>query len=718
MKSFFLLLLLCISGALQAQEHIYITVTDKQTHSPLPFVTVSTGGKWLATTDTAGKATASLPVGKTSLHISFTGYTAFDTTVILPGIKHLSLALEPDAQLEEVVVLASTRTNQKIENSPMKVEVLGLEELNEEAAIKPGNISSILGDVSGVQIQQSSAVSGNSNVRIQGLGGKYTQILRDGMPLYDGFSGGFGILTVPPLDLKQIELIKGSASTLYGGGAIGGLVNLISKRPLYKQQLDLLANYTTLKEANVNAYASKRNDRWGYTLFAGYTRAAAVDVNKDGFSSVPRLRSLVVHPRVYYYPSQHTTISIGYSGSFDDRKGGDMQVLNGNASTMHRYYEYNTSERHTGEYMAEHTFGNGAKLTLKGIASNFDRDIAGNTEDIKGTQLSYYSEASIYLPVKKNELVAGVNVTGNDYKTHFPDTLLLKRFGNVTTGIFGQYSVHIKQHTIIETGLRLDANNKYGVFVLPRAALFHRFNGHWATRAGFGMGYKTPNPLVQQNTEYSISQILPVSPSVTAEVSYGYNVELNYKKEWDKDTKLFINHAFFLTQVNNPVIFEQDNTGKVALMNEHAPVVSKGFDTYVKLNLQSWEFYLGYTFTDARNTYLATQTFIPLTPKNRWASVLVKEIGGQWRLGLEGSFNGRQHRYDGSLTPSCFFLAAMIQRNIGERISLVLNGENLFNYRMDKVEPIYAGTVTNPVFKPLWAPIDGRVINLSLRWKM
>src|ERR1700744_913759 len=118
----------------------------------------------------------------------------------------------------------------------MKVEVIGSEDMREENTIKPANIASILGDVSGVQIQQSSAVSGNTNVRIQGLNGQYTQILRDGMPLYDGFSGGFGILQIPPLDLKQVELIKGSASTLYGGGAIAGLINLISKRPTEEQE--------------------------------------------------------------------------------------------------------------------------------------------------------------------------------------------------------------------------------------------------------------------------------------------------------------------------------------------------------------------------------------------------------------------------------------------------------------------------------------------------
>jgi len=136
-----------------------------------------------------------------------------------------------------VVVVSTTRSNDRIENATTKVEVLGLEEMNEESTIKPGNIASILGDVSGVQIQQSSATSGNANVRIQGLDGRYTQIIRDGMPLYGGYSGGFGILSIPPLDLRQIELIKGSSSTLYGGGAIGGLINLVSKNQLTMMML-------------------------------------------------------------------------------------------------------------------------------------------------------------------------------------------------------------------------------------------------------------------------------------------------------------------------------------------------------------------------------------------------------------------------------------------------------------------------------------------------
>lgn len=211
-------------------------------------------------------------------------------------------SLDREKNIDEVVIVASSRTEQKIENSPQKVEVLGNEDMQEESGIKPAGIGSILGDVSGVQIQQTSAVSGNSNVRIQGLDGRYTQILRDGMPLFDGFSGGLGVLNIPPLDLQQVELIKGSASTLYGGGAIGGLVNIISRRPTTKQELTALANYSTLDEKNLNLFASKKFKNFGYTIFAGGTLQNAQDVNKDGFSDVPKLNSLVVHPKLFFYP--------------------------------------------------------------------------------------------------------------------------------------------------------------------------------------------------------------------------------------------------------------------------------------------------------------------------------------------------------------------------------------------------------------------------------
>ena len=146
-------------------------------------------------------------------------------------------------------------------------------------------------------------------------------------------------MSIPPLDLKQVELIKGSASTLYGGGAIGGLVNIISRKPTTQQEAVVSLNQTTLKETNFNTYLSKRYKKVGYTFFGGYNYQKAVDVNQDSFSDVTDLNGLVLHPRLFFYPDDKTTIIAGYTGTFEKRSGGDMQVLAGKADAIHQYFE-------------------------------------------------------------------------------------------------------------------------------------------------------------------------------------------------------------------------------------------------------------------------------------------------------------------------------------------------------------------------------------------
>jgi outer membrane receptor for ferrienterochelin and colicins len=719
MKYWMLIIVYCVCTFPSSGQEIFrALVKDKETGLVLSGVSVAPEkGNGLLTNDSGQVVISSLPASKHIFSFSFVGYETLQLTVVLPDSSWHEILLTPvHKSLEEVTVVASTRNNQRIENSPLKVEVLGKEEMDEENTIKPGNIASILGDVSGIQIQQSSAVSGNSNVRIQGLDGRYTQILRDGMPLFDGFSGGFGILQIPPLDLKQVELIKGSASTLYGGGAIGGLINLISKKPGYDQEGIFTLNQTTLKESNFNTYIAKRNKIAGYSFFGGLTRQGAVDVNDDSFSDVPKLDAVIVHPRFFIYPDSKTTIALGYTGTFETRNGGDMQVIRGNKNAVHQFFEKNTTARHTGDLLVDHTAGNGTRLELKASVSSFDRAISTNIHYFKGNQLSYFTEASWLIPKDKYNIVAGVNVTGDRFKILPSDPVALTNYDNNSIGAFAQATVNLPVNTILEAGLRADHHNRYGNFVLPRIAIFHRFNKQWATRLGTGWGYKAPNPLAVQTVDYPIENIQPLPADIKAERSTGYNAEVNFKKEFSGHASLFINHAFFFTRINDPVIATEEGNGEV-VFSTGSHILTGGFDTYVQLQLYDWELYAGYTYTVAERKYLSANQFMPLTPRNRMAFVVVYEIDEKWRFGLEGSYSGRQYRDNDSKTPGYLFMAMMAERKFGKKISLVLNCENLLDYRQSKHEALYTGTLTNPSFKPLWAPIDGRVINCSIRWK-
>ncbi|MFI5164577.1 MAG: TonB-dependent receptor domain-containing protein [Bacteroidia bacterium] len=709
------LLILCCCFLIGKSQSLTVIVKDSSTKETLPGVSVKFLNNPIgASTDAKGKAHfLKILDGKYQVKISYVGYKDKNISVNIPIDTTVTVFLNADENEIEEVTVTATRTNARMEDAPMKVEVLGSDETNEENSIKPGNIASLLGDVSGVQIQQSSAVSANSNIRIQGLGGKYTQILRDGLPLYEGFSGGFGIMQIPPLDLRQIEIIKGSASTLYGGGAIGGIINLVSKQPGEKPEGILTVNQSTLTESNLNGFYSARKNKVGMTLFAGGTRQNAVDVNKDGFSDVPQIQNFVVHPRFFYYINPKTTLVIGITSTFENRKGGDMQVLKNNTDSSHTFFEQNNTRRNTGDFVFNHASSNKNMLTAKGSASIFDRNLTTNKYTFDATQVNGYGEISYLIPRDKNDFVAGLNVWTTSFEKTNADSALLKNYGYQTFGAFAQNTYKPNEKLFLEAGLRTDYHSRYGVFVLPRVAALYKFNEHWFSRVGTALGYVTPDPLAEQNMDYDLRKITPIADSVKAEKSLGSNIEVNYKKRIGQNTFLYINQAFFYTQINNPVIASTDSLGITSFHNEKKPVTSSGSDTYIRMKIKSWEIYLGYTYTLARQQYNPVQPNVILTPRNRAASVISYEIEGKWRFGLEGSYNGFQYRDDGTRTPDYFFMAVMIEKKY-KHLSIVLNCENLLDARQTRHESIVIPPYTNPQFAPLWGPIDGRVVNISL----
>src|SRR5262245_65986946 len=134
-------------------------------------------------------------------------------------------------RIEQEVTVSATRTERGIEDEPMRVEVLDRDEIEEKLMMTPGDIVMMLNEMGGLRVQATSPSLGAASVRIQGMRGRYTRFLSDGLPLYGEQTGSFGLMQIPPVDLGRVEVIKGVASSLYGAGAMGGVVNLVSRRP-------------------------------------------------------------------------------------------------------------------------------------------------------------------------------------------------------------------------------------------------------------------------------------------------------------------------------------------------------------------------------------------------------------------------------------------------------------------------------------------------------
>ena len=195
------------------------------------------------------------------------------------------------------VIIEATRANRSVANLPTRTEVL-TDEIDEAASMEACKIAHLITHSTGIQVQTTSASSGGAVVRIQGLNGRYTQILKDGFPIYGGFSGSLDVLQIPPLDLKQVEYIKGSASTLYGGGAIAGLVNLLTKKATDDETL-LHINVSHIGAKDFNAFTSRRFGKFGFTNLASFHTHTAYDPNNDGYSDIPEVAKLNFNPKKF-----------------------------------------------------------------------------------------------------------------------------------------------------------------------------------------------------------------------------------------------------------------------------------------------------------------------------------------------------------------------------------------------------------------------------------
>lgn len=653
-----------------------------------------------------------VPDGKQTIVFSYIGYEKRELTFIFPlanSFQEQIIFLKSEIKEMEEVVVTTTRINSRIEEIPIKVDVLGGEELNEKGSMKPSNIAMLLSESTGIQSQQTSAINGNVSIRLQGLDGKYTQILKDGFPLYSGFAQGLSIMQIPPLDLKQVEVIKGSSSSLYGGDAIAGIINLISKQPGKERELTFLINQTSLNGTDVNGYFSQRWKKFGICFLAANNFQTATDVNKDGFSDLPKTKTLHLAPTFYFYFNPTATLIFGLNGTIDNRKGGDMRVLKNEADILHKFYEENISKRISSELKFDKQFANDQSLVIKSSVSYFDRATNQTTSAFKGNQVSSYSEASFNFKIAKHQFVTGLNFISENFSEDRTKSHRLRNYNYYTSGLFLQDDWNPKEKIALQAGLRTDYQNQYGYFILPRLALMYKFSNKIYVRAGSGLGYKLPSIFSTESEQEGINNIQSLSSNIKAEKSVGGNLDFNYKTIIEEEVSLAFNQSFFTTQINNPLVLEN-----LRFANKAKPILTNGFESSIRVRWEDLKIFAGYTFVDARRKYDRLQTFVPLTPQHKIVTTFVYEKEDNYSIGLEGFYTSTMFRDLDTKTKDYLIIGLMAQKHF-KHFSIIANCEDILDSRQTRFENIVIPPTDTPTFRQVYAPLDGRVFNVALR---
>jgi iron complex outermembrane receptor protein len=662
-----------------------------------------------------------IPGGKQTIIFSYVGYQEKKNTFLFPLIQTepfiILLSAAEGEELEEVVI-SSTRSSRTIDNIPTRIEAISGEELEEKGNMKPGDIRMMLNESTGIQTQQTSATSYNSSIRIQGLDGKYTQILKDGYPLYAGFSGGLSLLQIAPLDLKQVEVIKGASSTLYGGGAIAGLVNLVSKTPEEERELSFMLNGTSALGLDVSGFYAKKNDKIGTTIFASYNAGTAYDPSDIGFTAIPEFTRYTVNPKLFVYFNDKTTLNAGVNTTIEKRIGGDIKYIENNGDETHSYFEKNNTNRYSAQLGLDHTINDNSKWSFKNSLSYYDRSIEIPSFKFSGVQLSSFNEATYHYKVENSEWISGLNLWTDKFTQDQFDASETVDYHYTTFGGFVQNTWNATEKFILETGLRGDYQNEYGFFALPRISGLLKVNPKLSLRLGGGLGYKTPTVFTEDAERIQFRNVLPIDVSNTeAEKSVGGNFDINYRTSLSDNMAFSINTLFFYTEIKNPLILMPTSENSYQFQQPKGAIDTKGIETNVKLTYGDLKLFVGYTLADVKEHYNGESTKFPLVAKHRLNNVLMYEIEDSLKMGLEAYYFSPQKLNDGAKGKEYWLFGFMVEK-IWDSFSIFINFENFGDTRQTKFDTIYTGTITNPTFRDIYAPVDGFVINGGLKIKL
>ena len=708
-----LTIIMCFSAKAQTSD-IQIKVISESENEPLFGATVYLEKlEKGAVTDFDGIATFNeIPNGEYIIIVSYLGFETLKTTIQIPSNSDLIFKLKSGGNELDEVVLQSSRSTRTVKKIPTRIEFIGVEELGEKAIMNPTNISMVLRESTGIQMQQTSLSSGSTNIRIQGLDGRYTQLLRDGFPLYGGFSSGLSILQIPPLDLRQFEIIKGSSSTLYGGGAIAGLINMVSKTPDEEPALDIMLTQTQALGSTANVFYSKRNEKFGISLYGSGHFQKAYDPEDDGFSNLPKTKSISFNPKFFYYPSDKTTFWFGLNGTYDVRIGGDITKIESVENGIHQYTEENISKRLSSQAVYKTQIDSISSLNIKNSVSFFDRNLTIPDFNFDGKQTNTFTEITYQRETSKADWIFGANLYTSNFDEN--DNATLQRDQkDITFGMFANNIYDLSDNWILETGLRADYNTDFGFFPLPKISLLYKNDSGFSSRIGGGLGYKIPDIFTEEAEFINFENVLGIDKSsLKAERSYGVNLDFNYKTRLFETIGFSINQLFYVTAINNGLLLNSTNNGLFAFENATDEILSKGAETNIKFTYKDFRWFLNYALIDTKLNYLTGNPQKPLTAKHNAGSVLMYE-SEKWRIGYETFYTGKQFLSNGTETTDFVTMGLLLMRNF-KFGSAFVNFENFTDRRQSRFSPLVLPPHENPEFPEIYAPTDGFIFSVGI----
>jgi len=660
-------------------------------------------------TDASGTATVVTGAGNVDITIVKTGFVPVTTSVQVGGgaTQDVNVDLQAQPVVEEsLTVVASTRTDKRLEDQPMRVEVLAREEIEEKMLMTPGDIVMMLNEMGGMRVQTTSPSLGAASVRIQGMRGRYTRVLSDGLPLF-GEVGGLGLLQIPPMDLGQVEVIKGVASALYGAGAMGGVINLLSRRPGAEPAEELLLNRSTRGATDAVTFLSRSFARgWSGSLLGGGHWQETNDVDGDAWADLPGYSRGVVRPRVFWDGGGGRTFFATTGFTYEDRHGGtpDGEVLQ---ATAQPYIEALETQRYDAGAVGQFLIKDRYVVTARAAIARQSHDHQFGEIFERDRHDTAFGEAAVRGTAGRQTWVAGFAIERDAYTARD-----VPRFDYdfLVPGAFAQYDVTVSPKLSLSGSARIDHHSEYGAFFSPRVSALARA-GHWTSRLSVGTGFFGPTPITE-DTEAAGLMRLEIRRPLEAERGLSTSFDVSRT-----DGPLSYTATLFASRIRDPLHVERSPSYVLSTLPD--PTTNVGLELLGTWRRAPFSVTASYTYVRARETVNAVQHDVPLTPRHSAGLVGMWEAEDVGRVGIEWYYTGTQSLDENPyrITSEPYMILGLLAEKQFGRIRLFVNGENLTGVRQTRWDPLLLPTraVDGRWTVDAWAPLEGRNINGGLR---
>ncbi|WP_140937386.1 TonB-dependent receptor [Sphingobacterium lumbrici] len=727
LKSLFTLIIIFIGFITYAQTG---TISGKITDPegiPLKATSVSIPKlKIGVSSDDAGNyKLENVPSGTWAIELNHIGFGFHKESITINGAplsKDFTLN-EKSGELQEVVVSGTMREVSKLE-SPVPVEVYTSKFFK---ANPTPSLFDALQNINGVRPQLNCNVCNTGDIHINGLEGPYTMILIDGMPIVSGLASVYGLSGIPQALIDRVEIVKGPASTLYGSEAVGGLINVITKKPGNAPVISADVFGTTWAEVNADFAAKFNVGKKAESLLGAnyFNYNNPIDNNNDNFTDVTLQNRISIFNKWNFERKDNRVFTLAGRYVYEDRWGGEMNWAKKYRGGDEVYGESVYTSRW--EVMGNYQLPVKEKIFFQFSANSHDQNsVYGNMSYIANQKIAF-GQLTWFKALGRHDLLTGLAYRYTYYDDNTPATADTNDKNKPTNtnlpGIFVQDEITLNDNHKFLLGMRYDYNSLHGSILTPR------INYKWSSddknnilRLGFGNGYRVANVFTEDHAALTGARDVVFINDLKPETSWNGN--LNFvKKIYTGNTLFGIDATAFYTYFTNKIIADYDtDPTKIIYDNLDGHAISQG----ISLNLDV-------VFPNGLKI-LAGATAMDVYSKEegeKTRQLFTEKFTGTWNVGYTFKSIGLTIDYTGNLygpmrlpllsdtdprkeySPWWSIQNIQLTKAVGKNIEVYGGVKNLLNWTPNKGNPFIIARANDPFDKNVQFNADGQAMVTS-----